>query len=152
MVSDGFVERREKKLMRRREDDKMAAGFKVACGGRDLAGVVLDMLEHVNVNDRVEILIRWQLGYRLADNFAAGGQLAVRDPPADKPGHFGIGLEAYPPFFASRAQRFGRSSDTRAYLKYSLSKVRRYQPAVIILPVSGVAKQFELIANVFEVH
>ena len=97
MVADRLVERREEPLMGRREGDDVPAGPEVPGGPGDLGGVVLDVLEHVHVEDRVEGLRRVEPLERADPDLAAErGSEPGADSSSSRPARAGVGLQADP--------------------------------------------------------
>jgi hypothetical protein len=54
-VPDGSIERRKEPLVRGRKDDEVTARPKVRCSSIQFFAVVIDMLQYVNVDDRIEL-------------------------------------------------------------------------------------------------
>ena len=82
MVPDGAIERAVEPLVRGRENDELAAGAQVRRRARGLAAVVVDVLEHVDVEDRVEQPVGGHLGQRRRARLDAR-ELAARDRALD---------------------------------------------------------------------
>ena len=84
--------------MSRRQDHQVSAGLQPGYRHHQLGCIVLDVLEHVDVEDRVELRIGGHRVHRPLDDRAA---VQLRPPalqhPAQALGHPRIGLQAHPP-------------------------------------------------------
>jgi hypothetical protein len=114
-VADGAVEGAVERLMRRRQHDEPAARAQVSGGARELGAVVLDVLEDVEVEDRVEAPLGRHVGQGAAGVLAARSQGVRRR--ARLRAQLRIGLEAGPAPVRQRREQHGVRTDPRPDLQ-----------------------------------
>ena len=118
VVADGPIERGEEPLVGRREHDEVPAGAEAVGGAGQLGAVVLDVLEDVHIEDRVERRLVAEVVEGADDHPAAGGQLPGGDRPGDPVGQARR---------RARSRSSGRSPRGRA--PGSCRRARRRPPA-----------------------
>ena len=111
---------------------------------RELIAIVLDMLEHVDIEHRVESLGARDGGQRADPALAAGRQLAGARCALDLRDEHGVGLEAQPAPLRSGAEHLGRAADARADLEHGRSEKRPQRLRVVALPANRVGEEGEL--------
>ena len=128
----------------------MPAGAEVPGGPGDLGAVVLDVLEHVHVEDRVEGLRRVDPLERADPDLAAARERAGADLVEEPAGERRVGLQADPSPLGPPAEDAGRPAEPGADLQDVLAQVRGELVAEVRLPVPRRREQVELGADVGE--
>ena len=143
-VADCPVERREQPLVGRREGDDVPAGAEVPGGPGDLGGVVLDVLEHVHVEDRVEGLRLVEPLERADPDLATARERAGADLVHEPAGEGRVGLQADPSTLDPPAEDAGRPAQPGADLQDVHAQIRGELVAEVRLPVPRRREQVEL--------
>ena len=95
-MADRFIELAKKPLMRGGEHDQVAAGRDMPGDARQFPAVILDMLQHINIEDRVErcrCRKRGDVANLDAETFPVRQRRNLR---RQKLGEIGIGLQTEP--------------------------------------------------------
>ena len=131
-----------------RHDDDVPARADHGGHALDLRAIVLDVLEDVDVERRVERVARGQAVAATAEHPAAFGEAAARDFCLDLRGQRVVGLEAEPEVFGPTAQDLRRPADPRSNLHHPAAEEGRDALPVVALPARRAGEEIELRSDV----
>lgn len=148
VMPDGLVERRKEPLVRRAEDHQVAAGQQVRGSTRHLSRIIVDVFQHVHIEDRVKSFVGLHVGNRPHAHLTATGQ----DPPVDRfsqPGGQGrVRLNAQPQTVPRTGQHLSASPQARPHFQHSVTQISNHTPTNISLPIRRRGKQIQFGADV----
>lgn len=148
VVADGAVELGEQPWPGRRQHHEHAARPQQAGGTRDFSVVVLDVLQHVEIQDGIEGRGRGEVGHGRLQDLARG----LDQPGSDGLGHTGgqspVRLQADPASLARATQHAGVGPDAGAHLQDVSPQIGGNLLAPVVLPPRCLREDLELIADV----
>ncbi len=148
-MPDGLIERAVQVVERRHQDQQVATGCQQIEGTAQFALAVLDVLDHVEIEDGVEALVRRERGGGSVDP-ACLAQLWMPHALRHLAQKACIGLKERP-FVHTFVPQVGRvHAHARAGLQHAAVHVRGELACEIALPIGRMAEQVEFLADVID--
>ena len=130
--------------MSRREHDHVPAGTQMASSLGQLAAVISDVLENIDIKNRVEAFPLAQEFQRADLDAAAAGQLAVADRSGDLVRQRPVGLQANPSGGLAITEHPCRIAVARTDLEHVAAEIRANPLPQVRLPMPGRRENLEL--------